>query len=107
MLHTAVTRSTGQPRQKKTGEPVKVDLTEQTREVIDNYIATAKKQPGEFLFSGRSGRDRATTTRQYARLVDQCIAGIGLDPGFFGTRARRSQKSISPQLFVDILLALL
>jgi integrase len=56
----------GQPCQKKTGEPVKFELMEQTREVIDNYIATAKKQPGEFLFAGRRGRDRPTTTRQYA-----------------------------------------
>jgi hypothetical protein len=54
MLHP-VTRPTGQPCQEKTGEPVKFELMEQTREVIDNYIATAKKQPGEFLFGGRRG----------------------------------------------------
>ena len=95
MLHP-VTRSTGQPCQKKTGEPVKFELMEQTREVIDNYIATAKKQPDEFLFGGRRGRDRPTKTRQYARLVGQRIAGIGLDPEFFGTRARRRPQSIPP-----------
>ena len=82
MLHPGVARSTGQPRRKKTGEPVKFELTEQTREMIDNYIATAKKQPGEFLFGGRRGRDRLAMTRQCARLVGQCIAGIGLDRGF-------------------------
>jgi hypothetical protein len=97
MLHPGVARSTGQPRRKKTGEPVKFELTEQTREMIDNYIATAKKQPGEFLFGGRRGRDRLAMTRQCARLVGQCIAGIGLDRGFFGTRARRSRKSILPR----------
>ena len=95
MLHP-VTWSTGQPCQKKTGEPVKFELMEQTREVIDNYIATAKKQPDEFLFGGRRGRDRPTKTRQYARLVGQRIAGIGLDPEFFGTRARRRPQSIPP-----------
>ena len=36
MLHPGVARSTGQPRRKKTGEPVKFEQTEQTREMIDN-----------------------------------------------------------------------
>jgi len=52
----AVDRAT--VRQKKTGQPVKFELTEQTREAIDYYLATAKKKPGEFLFGGRRGRDR-------------------------------------------------
>jgi hypothetical protein len=57
-------------------------MTGQTREAIDNYIRAANKKPGEFLFGGRRGRDRPMTTRQYARLVGQWIASIGLDPGF-------------------------
>ena len=92
MLHP-VTRPTGQPCQEKTGEPVKFELMEQTREVIDNYIATAKKQPGEFLFGGRRGRNKLITTRQYARLVSQWIAGIDLDPRFFGTHSLRRTKA--------------
>jgi hypothetical protein len=59
-------------------------MTEQTREAVDGYIAAAHKKPGEFLFGGRRGRDRPITTRQYARLVSQWIAGIGLDPSFLG-----------------------
>jgi integrase len=80
-------------RQKKTGQPVKFEMTEQTREAIDNYIAAAKKRPGEFLFGGRRGPDRPMTTRQYARLVGQWIAGIGLDPRFFGTHSLRRTKA--------------
>jgi len=80
-------------RQKKTGQPVKFELTEQTREAIDYYLATAKKKPGEFLFGGRRGRDRPITTRQYARLVSQWIASIGLDPRFFGTHSLRRTKA--------------
>jgi integrase len=68
-------------------------LTEQTREAIDYYLATAKKKPGEFLFGGRRGRDRPITTRQYARLVSQWIASIGLDPRFFGTHSLRRTKA--------------
>ena len=80
-------------RQKKTGQPVKFELTEQTREAIDYYLATAKKKTGEFLFGGRRGRDRPITTRQYARLVSQWIASIGLDPRFFGTHSLRRTKA--------------
>ena len=87
----AVDRAT--VRQKKTGQPVKFEMTEQTRESIDNYLATARKKPGEFLFDGRRGRDRPITTRQYARLVGQWIAGIGLDPRFFGTHSLRRTKA--------------
>jgi len=33
------------------------------------------------------------TTRQFARLVCQWIASIGLDPGFFGTHSLRRTKA--------------
>ena len=39
-------------RQKKTGRPVRFELTEQTRQAVDGYIRTAGKKPGEFLFTG-------------------------------------------------------
>ena len=77
----AVARST--VREQKTGQPVRFEMTEQTREAVDSYIGAANKKPGEFLFGGRRGSDRSITTRQYARLVCQWIAGIGLDPSFF------------------------
>jgi hypothetical protein len=51
------------------------------------------KKPGEFLFGGRRGRDRPMTTRQYARLVCQWVASIGLDPSFFGTHSLRRTKA--------------
>ena len=80
-------------RQKKTGQPVRFEMTEQTREAVDSYIGAASKKPGEFLFGGRRGRDRPITTRQYARLVCQWIASIGLDPSFFGTHSLRRTKA--------------
>ena len=87
----AVDRAT--VRQKKTGQHVKFEMTEQTREAIDNYIAADNKKPGEFLFCGRRGRNEPITTRQYARLVGQWISGIGLDPRFFGTHSLRRTKA--------------
>src|SRR5262249_20017226 len=55
-------------RQKKTGRPVRFELTEQTRQAVDDYIKPAGKKPGEFLFSGRGDHTRYMPTRQYARL---------------------------------------
>jgi integrase len=60
-------------RQKKTGRPVRFELSEQTRQAVDDYLRATGKRPGEFLFTGRRGPDRNMTTRQYARLVSSWI----------------------------------
>jgi len=80
-------------RQKKTGRPVKFELTDQTREAVDEYLKAAGKKPGEFLFTGRRGLGLCMTTRQYARLVSEWIASIGLDPKSFGTHSLRRTKA--------------
>ena len=80
-------------RQKKTGRPVRFELTEQTRQAVDDYIRTAGKKPGEFLFTARRGQERGMTTRQYARRVSEWIASIGLDPRLFGTHSLRRTKA--------------
>src|SRR5919201_5665015 len=53
---SAVDRAT--VRQKKTGEPVRFELTEQTRQAVDEYIRFVGKEPGEFLFDGRGRANR-------------------------------------------------
>ena len=87
----AVDRAT--VRQRKTGQPVRFEMTEQTREAIDDYIRAAKghadiirraKKPGQHLFTGRRGCDRAITTRQYARLVGKWIAASGSTQAYQG-----------------------
>jgi integrase len=80
-------------RQKKTGRPVRFELTEQTRQAIDDYLRMTRRKPGEFLFTGRGGDGHSLTTRQYARLVSQWIASIGLDPLKFGTHSLRRTKA--------------
>jgi integrase len=80
-------------RQKKTGRPVKFELSDQTREAIDDYLRVTNRRVGEFLFSGRSRVGRCMTTRQYARLVSGWIASIGLDPKLFGTHSLRRTKA--------------
>jgi integrase len=79
-------------RQKKTGQPVRFELTEQTRQTVDDYLRAAGKKPGEYIFGGR-WPGRSMTTRQFARLVSEWIASIGLDPHVFGTHSLRRTKA--------------
>ena len=65
-------------RQKKTGRPVRFEVTDQTRQALDDYLRLTGRKPGQFLFSGR-GNKGGLTTRQYARLVQEWVASIGLD----------------------------
>jgi integrase len=87
----AVDRAT--VRQRKTGRPVKFELTDQTRQAVDDFLKEAGKRPGDYLFTGRRGRNRAMTTRQYARLLADWVASIGLDPRVFGTHSLRRTKA--------------
>jgi len=79
-------------RQKKTGRPVRFELTEPTRQAIDDYIKLAGKKPGEFLFTGRR-LGQCMTTRQYARLLSEWLTSVGLDPHLYGTHSLRRTKA--------------
>jgi integrase len=87
----AVDRAT--VRQKKTGLPVRFEITEHTRQTVDDYIRTAGRKPGNFLFGSRCGPGGGITARQYARLVAGWIGNIGLDPSRFGTHSLRRTKA--------------
>ena len=80
-------------RQKKTGQPVRFEVTEHTREAVDDYIRATGKKSGEFLFGGRRSLGRGMTTRQYSRLVAEWVGSIGLDTRLFGTHSLRRTKA--------------
>lgn len=80
-------------RQKKTGQPVKLELTEATRQAVDDYLKVSGKRTGEYLFAGRRGPSCSLTTRQYARLLSDWLARVGLDPHLFGTHSLRRTKA--------------
>jgi len=80
-------------RQKKTGRPVKFELTEAMRQAVDDYLKASGKKPGEYLFTGRRKCNCSLTTRQYARLLTEWPASIGLDPHLFGTHSLRRTKA--------------
>src|SRR5260221_11286315 len=64
-------------RQKKTGQPVRFELTEQTRQAVDDYIRVAGKKPGESLFDYRRGLGRCMSKLMYSRLYSIGITVIG------------------------------
>ena len=67
-------------RQKKTGRPVRFEVTEQTRQAVDEYPCVANRKQGQFLFAAQRQPELGLSTRQYARLVGDWIRSIGLDP---------------------------
>ena len=77
----------------KTGRLVRFELSEQTRQAIDDYLKASNKRPGEFLFTGRRGPQASMTTRQYARLVSEWVGSAGLDSRLFGTHSLRRTKA--------------
>lgn len=80
-------------RQRKTGRPVKFELTEQTRHAVDQYLTILNEMPTGFVFPGRKDRGSHLTTRQYARLVSEWIESIGLDASLYGTHSLRRTKA--------------
>jgi len=80
-------------RQSKTGNPVKFEITEQTRQSVDDYLAKSGKLSTDFLFPGCRGKHGSFSTRQYARLVAKWVENVGLDPAVFGTHSLRRTKA--------------
>jgi site-specific recombinase XerC len=65
--------------QRKTQRPVQFELTEPTRSAVAAWIEKAKLKPEQCLFPSRLSNSPHVSTRQYARIVHQWIAAIGLD----------------------------
>jgi integrase len=81
---------------------VRFELTDQTRQAIDEYLRSTGLRPGQLLFPGRRDASRGMTTRQYARLVREWVASIGLDPAKFGTHSLGHSKIESTVRYLTI-----
>jgi integrase len=79
-------------RQRKPGRPVRFEITEQTRQAIDDHLSQRGGVSSPYLFPGR-GPAGHLTTRQYARLLQDWLTMIGLDPCFYGTHSLRRTKA--------------
>jgi len=80
-------------RQRKTGRPGKFEISDHTRQAVDDYLRTEDKKPVDFLFTSRRTPDRGLSTRHYARLVSDWISSIGLDASRYGTHSLRRTKA--------------
>jgi integrase len=79
--------------QQKTGRPVQCELTEQTREAIQAWMSQHVLSAGKYLFPSRVHTCPHLSTRQYARIVKQWVASVGLDPYKYGTHSLRRTKA--------------
>jgi len=79
--------------QRKTGRPVRFELTEPTREAVRDWLARAHLGSGDPLFPSRSRRSSHLSTRQYARIVKSWVALARLDPHDYGTHSLRRTKA--------------
>lgn len=64
-------------RQKKTGRPVKFEITEQTRQSVRAYLRARKQQQGLYLFSSRTIRMRTfrpVSMRDWSRIGSRTSA---------------------------------
>jgi integrase len=79
-------------RQRKTGRPVRFEITEQTRQAIDDYLLQRGGGFSPYLFPG-CGPGGHLSTRQYARLLAEWLAMVGLHPCLYGTPSLRRTKA--------------
>jgi len=79
--------------QQKTGQPVRFEITEQTREAVQQWVSSAALHGDTWLFYSRTRPEGHITTRQYARIVKGWVGMIDLDPSIYGTHSIRRTKA--------------
>ena len=78
--------------QKKTGQPVQFEITEQTRSAIEDWLSSLGGRRGQCLFPSRFRKQPHLSTRQYARIVHRWVERAGLDSSAYGTHSMRRTK---------------
>jgi integrase len=79
--------------QHKTQQPVRFEITEQTRDAIEAWVDQASLRPDDYLFPSRVPGSPHLSTRQYARIVKRWAAMIGRNPREYGTHSLRRTKA--------------
>jgi integrase len=79
--------------QHKTQQPVRFEITEQTRDAIEAWVDKASLRPDDYLFPSRVPGSPHLSTRQYARIVKRWAAMIGRNPREYGTHSLRRTKA--------------
>ena len=79
--------------QRKTRRSVQFEITARTRETLSRWIRCANLTSTDFLFSSWCHKSMHLSTRQYARMVESWVAGIGLESTAYGTHSLRRTKA--------------
>ena len=79
--------------QRKTGRPVQFEITDQTRQSLERWMAEADLRPPDYLFPSRVANSLHLSRRQYARIVHRWVSEIGLDTRLYGTHSLRRTKA--------------
>lgn len=79
--------------QRKTQRPVQFELTEPTRTAVAAWIDKAHLRGDQYLFPSRVRCFPHISTRQYARIVHDWVAAVGLDSSMYGTHSMRRTKA--------------
>jgi integrase len=79
--------------QRKTGRPVQFELLEPARTSLLAWLECRGGALDDFVFPSRLNHSAHISTRQYARLVDEWVTGIGLRREDYGTHSLRRTKA--------------
>jgi len=78
--------------QRKTGQPVRFELTEQTRDSLLAWLGCRGGALEDHVFPSRAHGGEHLSTRQYARLVGEWVEAVGLSRLVYGTHSLRRTK---------------
>jgi integrase len=79
--------------QQKTSRPVQFELMEDARGSLKNWLERRGGTVNDYAFPSRNNHMGHLSTRQYARLVEEWVTGIGLRPEDYGTHSLRRTKA--------------
>lgn len=79
--------------QQKTGRPVQFEILEPARTTILAWLEHRGGMLDDYAFPSRTNHAAHISTRQYARLVDEWVVGIGLRSEDYGTHSLRRTKA--------------
>ncbi|MBM3605877.1 MAG: integrase [Alphaproteobacteria bacterium] len=78
--------------QRKTGKPVRFEISETTRQSLERWIADPEMTGSDYLWPSRMHFSEHLSTRQYARILRKWVLSIGLEPSAYGTHSMRRTK---------------
>ncbi|WP_086606218.1 tyrosine-type recombinase/integrase [Erythrobacter donghaensis] len=79
--------------QQKTSRPVQFEILPDARASLLAWLERQGGTVDNYVFPSRVDRNRHLSTRQYARLVDEWVSGIGLMRSEYGTHSLRRTKA--------------